>query len=280
VILLPWIFIALVFGIAYYGLRPLGSEYLLQTRETSPKLVDATSLLTCLNNVGVKANGQTVTMDAWRVCLASERGASQAFDEIVKPRLDEAKWMVTIIGTIGAFFVIAQAGAAWFTAQVYTKQAEDGLRTITATQEAIKARYPLFEDVERIRNNAFTALDKVFSQASKSARDSDAGSTEALDWKDNLYRKPAVEDRQRLLSVESFASIDLHPGPFGNDEHADVLRKFSLFYRSKFLYEDSVGIGAFGDLERAESYLRLAYAKKVDFTFKNDLGSLYLSYSS
>jgi len=54
-----------------------------------------------------------------------------------------------------------------------------------------------------------------------------------------------------------------------------MLIKLAFFYRAKFFYEESVGHGAFGDLERAEGYLILAYSKKRDFTIKNELGSLY-----
>ncbi len=272
IVFLPWVFILVVAIVTWHTMDLIGSTMREQEVSAAFHSPNAADLSACL-----AAAGAPVQSAAVQSCLDKNKNTAQAFDDAAKPRLDELKWMLTIIGSLGAFFVIAQAGAAWFTAQVYTKQAEDGLARIAEVQKAVTDRYPLFAEVERLRNKAFQMLDKAFSQASK-AKDAEAGSTEALDWKDNLYRKLGVEGRQLLLSVESFASIDLHPGPFNQTEHADVLTKFALFYRSKFLYEDALYGGLYCDLERAESYLRLSYDKKPDFTTKNELGSLYLAY--
>jgi hypothetical protein len=272
IVFLPWVFILVIAIVAWRTMDLISSTMRDQAANATLHSPNAAELAAC-----IAAAGTPIQAPALQSCLEKSRSTAQAFDDDAKPRLDELKWMLTIIGSLGAFFVIAQAGAAWFTAQVYTKQAEDGLARIAEVQKAVTDRYPLFAEVERLRDKAFQMLDKAFDQASK-AKDTEAGSTEALDWKDNLYRKLGVEGRQLLLSVESFASIDLHPGPFNQTEHADVLTKFALFYRSKFLYEDALYGGLYSDLERAESYLRLSYEKKPDFTTRNELGSLYLAY--
>ena len=270
IILAPWIFIVIVAVLAYHTINRIDGMTFKNAGENSQEYISASGLKACLDKL---PSTTPLTGDIAKACFQSARGTPQAFDEVVRPRIDELKWLLTIIAAIGAFFAIAQGAAAWFSAQVYTKQAEESLKSISNAQDAIKARYPLFDHVEGMRKDALTALNNVFTSASK-APDSWAGNTEALDWKDNLFRKLGVEARQKLLSVESFTSIDLDPG-FAADEHADILRKFSLFYRSKFLYEEGATQGNFGDLERAQAYLILAGRKTTDFTIKNDLGSLY-----
>jgi hypothetical protein len=267
---LPWVFIAVVALLAYHVIGLVDKQTFRAANEASQEYVGTGGLDQCLAQL---PSNLPLTRDQVRTCLQGTRTTAQVFDQAVRPRIDELKWLLTIIATVGGFFAVAQGAAAWFSAQIYTKQAEEGLKAISSAQDAIKARYPLFEHVEAMRKQAIAALNNVFTAASK-APDSWTGNTEALDWQDNLFRSLDVEARQLLLSVESFASMDLDPG-FSAEEHAEILRKLSLFYRAKFLYEDSVSGGTFGDLERAESYLILASKKKADFTIKNDLGSLY-----
>ena len=88
-----------------------------------------------------------------------------------------------------------------------------------------------------------------------------------------------VEKRQRLLSVESFASVDLDPIHRGDEAYANDLVRLALFYQSKFVFENRFNRGGIGDLERAESYLRIAFAKSnADFTILNDLAKLYITF--
>jgi len=270
IVLVPWVFIVIVAILAGYTIHRIDEHTFKAVNEKPQEYINSEELKHCLDNL---PSDNALTVDAAKSCLQKMKTTSQVFDDAAKPRLDELKWLLTIIATIGGFFAIAQGAAAWFSAQAYTKQAEDGLEEISAAQDAVKARYPLFDHIEAMRKEVYAALNNVFSSASK-APDSWAGNTEALDWNDNLFRRLSVEARQLLLSVDSFVSIDLDPG-FSTEEHADILRKFSLFYRAKFLYEEGITQGSFCDLERAEAYLILAAKKKVDFTIKNDLGSLY-----
>jgi|GEM_PF-4472261 len=269
-ILLPWVFVIVVAVCAYHAVTRLDIQTFKADGDNSQVYIESSKLTQCVSALPEKT---AVTSDEMKNCLQTAKTSSEGFDQAVKPRLDELKWLLTLIGGLGAFFAIAQGAAAWFSADVYTRQAQKGLDEITTAQDAIRARYPLFEHVEEIRKDAIDSLNNVFSAASK-VPDSWAGNTEALDWNDNLFRALDVEKRQRLLSVESFASIDLDHS-FNAADHAEILRKFSLFYRAKFLYEDGVCRGSFCDLERAEAYLILANSKKSDFTIKNDLGSLY-----
>jgi hypothetical protein len=268
-LLLPWIFVVIVGVLAYFALKRIDGMTYKGSGTPSQEYVSSAAVKRCIDAV---PTGTLLTADAVKACLQSGTASTQT-DEVVKTRIDELKWLLTLITYFGAFFAIAQGAAAWFSAEVYTKKAEDGLQSIADAVDAIKAKYPLFESIEAKRMEALAGLNSVFAAVSK-APDAWVGSAEALDWKDNLFRKLGVEARQNLLSVESFASVDLEPS-LTPDEHAELLRKLALFYRSKFEYEDGVGRGAFGDLERAEAYLILANTKKQDFTIKNDLGSVY-----
>lgn len=270
IIVVPWILIAIVAILAFLAVQRINKETFRSAGKNKQDFIRVSGLNRCLAQI---PPGTTLTVSQFQTCLQSSETSAQVFDEEVGPGIDELKWLLTIIAAIGAFFAIAQGAAAWFSAQAYTKQAEDGLNEIESVQDAIRARYPLFDHIETVRKQVISALNDVFAEASK-VPDSWRGNTEALDWEDNLYRKLGVEARQLLLSVESFASIDLDPG-FSSEEHADILRKFSLFYKAKFLFEDGVLKGTFCDLERAESYLVLASTKSNDFTIMNELGSLY-----
>ncbi len=272
IVLTPWIFVIVIFLLTYYAVHRINQQPFRDAGDTSQVFINAGGLDQCLAQI---PSGSPNAADQIRSCLKSSTTTAQVFNENIKPDIDTLKWLLTIIAAIGGFFAIAQGAAAWFSAELYTKQAQEGLKAISDAQDAIKTRYPLFEEVESKRRQAIAWLNNVFDAASK-APDSWAGNTEALDWQDNLFRSLSVEARQLLLSVESFVSIDLDSS-FNADEHADLLRKFSLFYTAKFLFEDKLGAGVFCDLERAEAYLILASQKNVDFTKMNDLASLYVT---
>jgi tetratricopeptide (TPR) repeat protein len=200
---------------------------------------------------------------------------SPTIDDFSKARMDEMRWMLTIIGSLAAFFVIAQSASAFFTAQSYTRSADDALARMTAQEAEIRARYPVFAEVEKARQEAYADL----RTALKNIEDRGANDPlEALAFLRRFYIHYGVQKRQRLLSVESFASVDLDPNRPDGAQYAGDLRRLGFFYQSKFLHEDGLGKGVLSDLERAESYLRMAFDKSADFTILNDLGNLYLSF--
>ena len=259
-----------------------------------------------LKTAGGDTTKAMLDMDDVRVCEASS-GAT--FQELVKAPIEDLKWSLEIIGALAAFFVIAQGAGAYFSADAYSRQAEKGieeirkqgvasLRTlqnegrnavkelrkqtegefakIHEIEKQVRARYPVFRDLERQRSEAQEELNSEIDGLSRS---SSGRATEALRWNTKLILYPSmtVELRQRILSLESFASIDLHPGAAGQEEWSENLRRYAIFYQSKFEYERSMNIASFGDLERAEGYLRKAIGLKPgDFTLLNDLGVLCL----
>jgi hypothetical protein len=205
-----------------------------------------------------------------------ESDEDKSFDELVKAPIDELKWLLEIIGTLAAFFVLVQGAAAFFSASAYTDQADKALAGIEKARESLQERYPIFNETQTRRSEASALLDRGIGAFSGAPG---ARTTEALRWdvKWKLYSSMPVSDRQYILSLESFVSIDIFPGPAGGELWSESLRRYAIFYQSKFEYENSIGMASFGDLERAESYLRKAVClNRVDFTLQNDLGVLCL----
>jgi len=210
------------------------------------------------------------------VLQSSATSGGQLAADAIKTNIDELKWLLTILAGFAVITAIAQAAAAWFSALTYDKQASAKLQEIEKVLDTFKARYPIFSEVEEKRNQAHDALiaslRTVFA-----AGDPEADPTEAISWMEDFYRQMDVEKRQLLLSVESFASIDLHPPRRGGE--VQNLKLFAVFYHAKFRYEQEIpGAAQFADLERAEGYLLLALRKSpADFRFHNELGNVYLT---
>ena len=203
-------------------------------------------------------------------------GTGQMGSDVIKANIDELKWLLTILAGFAVITAIAQAAAAWLSALTYDKQASAKLEEIDKMLESFKSRYPVFHEVEEKRNEAHDALigtlRRVFAVS-----DPDADPTEAVSWMEDFYHELELEKRQLLLSVESFASVDLHPPRKGSE--VQNLKLFAVFYHAKFRYERGMKAAAlFTDLERAEGYLLLALRKSpADFTLHNELGNIYLT---
>jgi tetratricopeptide (TPR) repeat protein len=207
--------------------------------------------------------------------ISSASSAVRLGADAAKTSIDELKWLLTIIAGFAVLTAIANAAAAWFTVMSYDKQASIKLEEIRKVQESVKARYPLFEAVEEKRKEAHAILLELLKEASK-ADDPSASPTDAISWLDDFYRDLKQEKRQLVLSVESFVSIDLHPARVGNE--AENLKRFAVFYHSKFRYEKGMKVASSADLDRAENYLLLALrSSPTDFTLLNELGNVYLT---
>jgi tetratricopeptide (TPR) repeat protein len=275
-LLLPLLTIAGVGVLAFHAVKHVDTLTFKDDYSKPQSYLTSTQLDTCLAGLKASPAGQ-VSVDAIKACEKTA-GAAPSIDDLIKTRIDELKWILTMIGSIGALFVIVQSAAAFFSALLYTRQAEKALEDIGKIQDEIKARYPVFASIEEQREWALRDLAQDVKTSSR-ADNPDANPTEVLDYeyKNVLYATMDIKKRQRILSLESFASIDLHPGPLGAEDYSNNLRRFAIFYQSKFQYEKRAGFGSLSDLERAEGYLRLAIEKsKSDFTLQNDLGVVCL----
>jgi tetratricopeptide (TPR) repeat protein len=200
------------------------------------------------------------------------RAQSPLTAEELKTRVDDLKWGLGLIVTAAGLFAIAQATAAWFSSQTFTKQAEETLARISEIQDDVELRFPVFSDYERLRSEAYGELERSLLSASISNRD------EGYDWREDLYERMELPNRQKLLSVERFIGIEFLRRPNDDVAYTQSLQRLAHFYISKFKFEKSQGFGYLGDLERADYYLNLAYQRSNNPFYLNDLGLLNLQW--
>lgn len=270
---LPVLLIVIVAVVAFWALHDINRQAARAETDSSVQYVSDAELQECLGNL--LPDDKPITATAIKNCVKQATKTTHSLDEAIKPRIEELKWLLSIIAGLGAFFALAQGAATYASAQTYTKQAEDKLKDIAQQQEKIQERYPIFGYVAEVRKRAYKYLDDAWEADSKSSEPQTwASINEALDSSDNFYRRLGTEARQEILSVESFTSMDLEPIPYTPADQ-ERLRRLAHFYRSKFLFEKQLGFASFSDLERAEIYLVLASSSNRDFIFVNDLGSVY-----
>ena len=199
--------------------------------------------------------------DAATTTSAAPAGANDGGVQDLQHKVDELKWVLTVLLGAAGLFTIAQGAAAFFTAQTFVKQAEDAVKRVQDVASDAERRYPVFSKAEEARRDAYRALAATFYG-------------DGLDWRDSLYDQMAVVDRQRLLSVERFVGLEFIAIAENDAEYAANLRRLANFYASKYVSE---GRTYRGDRERAEYYLQLARKATNDqFWILNDLGLLCL----
>jgi len=232
-----------------------------------PRIIPAVFILfvTCVTVFGL------VTV---RGLVAQAQGPNQIFTaEDLKAHLDELKFVLGLIVTAAGLFAVAQAAAAWFSSQTFTKQAEDALKRISEIQEDVELQFPVFSDYEKLRNEAYRELERNLLAVSISNND------EGYDWREDLYERMELPNRQKLLSVERFIGIEFLRRPANDVAYTQNLQRLAHFYISKFKFEKSQNFGYLGDLERADYYLNLAYGRAdKPFYLLNDLGLLNLQW--
>jgi hypothetical protein len=208
-----------------------------------------------------------------RSLVVHAEGGSQAFTaEELKARMDDLKWALGLIVTAAGLFAIAQGAAAWFSSQTFNREAENSLNRISEIQQDVELRFPIFSDYEKLRNEAYRELEQSLLGVSVSNRD------EGYDWREDLYERMELPNRQKLLSVERFIGIEFLRRPTDDLAYTQNLQRLAHFYISKFKFEKWKKFGYLGDLERADYYLNLAYERSNNPFYLNDLGLLNLEW--
>lgn len=208
-----------------------------------------------------------------RSLVVHAQGGSQALTaEDLKARVDDLKWALGLIVTAAGLFAIAQGAAAWFSSQTFNRQAGDALSRISEIQTDVELRFPVFSDYEKLRNEAYRELEQNLLGASDSDR------AEGYDWREDLYERMELPNRQKLLSVERFIGIEFLRRPNDDLSYTQNLQRLAYFYTSKFNFEWGQKFGYLGDLERADYYLNLAYERSNNPFYLNDLGLLNLQW--
>jgi hypothetical protein len=233
-LLLPWCVIAVIVLVTMYG------------------LINIYTLSSGGAGKSASAPAQTV-------------GAALTAEEI-KSRLDDLKWLLTVIVFSAGIFAVAQSGAAYFNAQTFTKQADEAIARIQELAKKTEERYPVLRNTEEARTDAYRLLAAALHDQ------------EGNDWRDMVYENMPLPERQMILSVDWFLSLDLVPRT-RDAGYARDLRRLASFYASKYRYESRFGSGSIADLERAEYYLEIASkVSEDDYYLLNDIGLLYLEF--
>lgn len=192
--------------------------------------------------------------------LASKASAEQAekLKEDVKAFLE---WVIAIAG----IFSIAQAIAAGFTAQSFTRQAERDIQEL----DQFKKDYGVIAAAGQAQLQAFATLKDAFKDGAWP------------DWRTKLYSTMRVTERQSVLSADRYLGYDLllaRGQASGADretrnQQGATIRGLANFYASKFEYEQQLRASQWQDLERAshllETWLEISPG---DFAIHNDLG--------
>jgi hypothetical protein len=194
--------------------------------------------------------------------------------DMLKSKEDDLKWILGFILAAATLFAAAQAASTWFSAQTFTKQAENSLAQMEKTEKDIKARYPLYSQMAELWANAFQNLTTIL-QADSSVANPDEG----FYWRRGFYEKMPLKYRQDLISAEQIVPYEIAGQGEPPDMYALKLRRLARFYWGKFIYERSRGAGNLGDLEHAEFLLDQAIRKTGSpFYLLNDRGNIYIEY--
>lgn len=235
-------------------------------RKGLPNLLPIIFIITVL---GLTVYGLWIVREL-AVNAAHPAPASPMTTDDLKARIEELKWILALIVTAAGLFTIAQAAAAWFSSQTFSKQAEDTLKRVADVEQDVESRYPVFSDYEKVRREAYVELAHSLKTASSDDQE------EGYDWRENLYEVMDIEKRQKLLSVERFIGIEFLRRPLDDLSYPQNLRRLANFYVSKFQFEREHKFGYLGDLERAHYYLDLARERTEDaFYLLNDIGVLH-----
>ena len=246
--------------------RELLSKKFTQTLRLLPRFIPVVFILVV---VSVTFYG---LLNVRSLVVHAQGGTKALTAEELKARVDDLKWVLGLIVTAAGLFAIAQGAAAWFSSQTFTRQAEDALNRISEIQSDVELRFPVFSDYEKQRNEAYRELEQNLLGASVSNGD------EGYDWREDLYERMELPNRQKLLSVERFIGIEFLRRPADDLAYTQNLQRLAHFYISKFKFERDQKFGYLGDLERADYYLNLAYERSSNPFYLNDLGLLNLEW--
>lgn len=192
--------------------------------------------------------------------LADKANAVES-EKIKEDVKDFLEWVIAIAG----IFTIAQAIAAGFTAQSFTRQAERDIREL----DNFKNDYGVIAVAGQAQTQAFNLLKEQFTDG------------KWPDWRTKLYSTMDVVKRQSVLSADRYLGFDLLllqgrvasvDGDTGSQQAA-TLRGLANFYASKYEFEQQLKSGQWQDLERAHHLLQSwLNSHASDFAIHNDLG--------
>ena len=208
--------------------------------------------------------------NVYALAAEADKGALLTPGEL-KDRLDEIKWTLGLIVITAGLFTLAQGVAAGFSAQSFTRQAEDTLSDLKKLESDVHRRYPFFADTEERRTEAYENLTRML--AASSVNDAEEG----FDWRRFSYATRSLMERQEILAFERLVPYEIASQHESREVYSLQIQRLARFYWSKFVFEHGRGLGYFADLERAEYLLELALRKASGrVSIYNDLGNIRL----
>jgi hypothetical protein len=186
--------------------------------------------------------------------------------QALKDRLDaisqqagQNQWLLSIVLAAAGLLTLAQGAFAFFGTQGYVKQADDAVERIKTLAEEVRAKYPVFSQME-------DTLEAAFRRLAELARH--------LDLDQNLYADSDPRTRQEILALESFAAMQFVSAGVRAPQIVTNIRLLGKFYADKYL---AAGKGLETDFDRALYYFNLELEKSNrDILALNDLGWLYM----
>jgi hypothetical protein len=133
-------------------------------------------------------------------CCADKSAAPVSPDEL-KSKIDDFKWVLTLILSVAGLFTVVQGIAAGFSAQNFQRQAQELaqdfqekaqriLDDLTRIATETKDRYPIFSEIEGRRKDAYKKLTENLKRTSAIG-----SADEGLDWR----RRRSMRTLKRAL---------------------------------------------------------------------------------
>jgi TPR repeat protein len=191
--------------------------------------------------------------------LAAKREALKDRLEAVSQQAGQNQWLLSIVLAVAGLLTIAQGAFAFFSTQGYVKQADEAVDKIKILAAEVRAKYPLFSQMEDTLEAAFRRLAELAVR---------------LDLDQNLYADSDPRTRQEILALEGLAAMQFVVPSVRAPHVVTQIRLLGKFYADKYV---SAGKAIEADFDKALYYFSLELEKSGrDILALNDLGWLHM----
>jgi len=195
--------------------------------------------------------------------LATKRDSLKDQLGAVSQQAGQNQWLLSIVLAAAGLLTIAQGVFAFFSTQNYVKQADDAVGKIKDLAGEVRARYPMFSQMEQTLEAAFLRLGELALR---------------LDLDQNLYDDSDPRTRQEILALEGLAAMQFVVASGRAPRIVSQIRLLGTFYADK--YTSALKTNK-ADFEKALYYFNLELEKSGrDILALNDLGWLLIEVAS
>ncbi len=195
--------------------------------------------------------------------LAAKRDTLNGQFTVLSQQAGQNQWLLSIVLAAAGLLTIAQGAFAFFSTQNYVKQADDAVGKIKDLAGEVRARYPMFSQMEQTLEAAFRRLGELALR---------------LDLDQNLYDDSDPRTRQEILALEGLAAMHFVVSSGRAPRIVTQIRLLGKFYADKYA---SAAKTNKADFEKALYYFTLELEKSGrDILALNDLGWLHMEVAS